>query len=397
MQGKVTAVVPAAGSGSRMGGGRAKQFLSLGGMPLLSRTLLALEQAQVVEEVVVAAPPGGEAELGAACIEPYGFRKVAAVVPGGAQRQDSVAAGLAAAAERGAEWVLVHDAARPLVRPDLFSRVLAAARDTGAAVAAVPSFDTVKEADPEGLVRRTLDRGKLWLVQTPQGFRVDLLQEALARAREEGYYATDEAGLMERQGHEVKLVMGARENLKITTPDDLRLARGWLQAGAAPLRVGQGVDVHKLVPGRPLILGGVRIEYELGLAGHSDADVVTHALMDALLAAAGLGDIGGMFPDTDPAYAGADSLALLDQVVARLAREGWRPRQASLTCVAQRPRLAPFAAAMRAKLAARLGLEPGAVNLAATTSEGLGFTGRGEGIAALATAVIAPLAAGDEQ
>jgi 2-C-methyl-D-erythritol 4-phosphate cytidylyltransferase/2-C-methyl-D-erythritol 2,4-cyclodiphosphate synthase len=394
MQHKVMAVVPAAGSGTRMGAGAAKQFLSLGGVPLLSRTLWALEQAPVVEGVVVAAPPGGEAELQALCIEPYGFKKIAAVVPGGAQRQDSVAAGVAAAAERGAQWVLVHDAARPLVKPELFASVLEAAQDAGAAVAALPCQDTIKEARADGLVQRTLDRGQLWQVQTPQGFRVDLLQAALAQAQRESFYATDEAGLMERAGHQVRLVMGAKENLKITTPEDLRLAQGWLEAGRPAARVGQGLDVHKFAPDRPLILGGVRIDYDLGLMGHSDADVVTHAVMDALLAAASLGDIGGMFPDSDPAYAGADSLELLSRVVERLAAEGWRPRQVSVTCVAQKPKLAPHAEAMRCKLAERLGLEPGWVNIAATTTEGLGFTGRGEGIAALANAVIEPLDTG---
>jgi 2-C-methyl-D-erythritol 4-phosphate cytidylyltransferase len=322
MQYKVMAVVPAAGSGTRMGPGQAKQFLSLGGVPLLGRTLMALEKAAVVEGVVVAAPPGGEAELGARCIDPYGFSKIAAVVPGGVERQDSVASGVAAAADHGARWVLVHDAARPLVRPELFQRVLDAAKQTGAAVAALPCQDTIKEAAENNLVGRTLDRSRLWQVQTPQGFRVDLLQEALAQAEKDSFKATDEAGLMERTGHEVRLVMGAKENLKITTPDDLRLARGWLEAGGRPSRVGQGMDVHKFAPDRPLVLGGVLIDFKLGLLGHSDADVVTHALMDALLAAAGLGDIGGMFPDTDPVYAGADSLDLLRRVVERLAREG---------------------------------------------------------------------------
>ncbi len=391
MDAKTMAVVPAAGSGSRMGHGRAKQFLHLNGAPILSRTLFALEQAPVVDGVVVVAPPGGEAELSASCIEPYGLDKVAAVVQGGAERQDSVAAGVAAAAELGAEWVLVHDAARPLVKPELFARVLEGARQTGAAAAAVPCQDTVKEARDDDLVRGTLDRSKLWLVQTPQGFRVELLQAALARAKDDGFYATDEAGLMERAGHEVRLVMGAKENVKITTPEDLRLARGWLEAGSAPARVGQGMDVHKFATGGPLVLGGVRIDFEMGLLGHSDADVITHAVMDALLAAAGLGDIGGMFPDTDPAYAGAVSLDLLSQVVERLARQGWRPQQVGVTCVAQKPKLAPHAEAIRLNLAAKTGLDPGWVNVAATTTEGLGFTGRGEGIAAMATAVIAPL------
>ena len=310
---------------------------------------------------------------------------------GGRKRQDSAARGVEAVARRGARWVLVHAAARPLARPELFSRVLAAARRTGAAAAAAPCVDTVKESDDGRLVKATLDRSRLWLAQTPQGFRVDLLRRAQERAAAEGYIATDEAGLMEWQGHDVELVSSDRGNLKITAPEDLELARGRLGADAdRARRMGQGLDAHRLVPDRPLILGGVEIDHELGLMGHSDADVLTHAVMDALLAAVGLGDIGGMFPDSDPAFKGADSLALLDRVVERLAARGWRPAQVSATLMAQRPRLAPYMEAMRANLAGRLGLKPELVNLAATTAEGMGFTGRGEGMAAMALAVIAP-------
>jgi len=237
-------------------------------------------------------------------------------------------------------------------------------------------------------VEATEDRSRLWLVQTPQAFRAELLQETLRRARSEGWQATDEASLVERMGGEVRLVMGERHNLKVTTPEDLRLVRGWLAGGEPAWRVGQGLDVHRLVEGRPLILAGVRIPFSRGLEGHSDADVVAHAVMDALLSAVGLGDIGQHFPDHDPAYAGADSLALLGRVVEMLAARGWRPAQVSVTCLAQAPRLAPYREQMRANLARVLGLEAEAVNLAATTSEGLGFTGRGEGMAAWATAVV---------
>jgi 2-C-methyl-D-erythritol 4-phosphate cytidylyltransferase/2-C-methyl-D-erythritol 2,4-cyclodiphosphate synthase len=384
------AVVAAAGGGSRMGGGLAKQYRDLGGAPLLTRSLWAAAAAPEVEALVVVAPPGGEAELAARCLEPFGLAERATVVAGGARRQDSVAAGAEAAAGLGAQWVLVHDAARPLAPPGLFGRVLAAARECGAAAAAAPCYDTVKEAGAEGRVAATLDRSRLWLVQTPQAFGLALLREALAAAARRGWQATDEAGLVERLGREVRLVEGPRENLKITTPADLRLARGWLGGAAGGLRVGQGLDVHALAPGRRLVLAGVELDYPLGLAGHSDADVLTHAVMDALLSAAGLGDIGGMFPDSDPAWAGADSLELLGRVVERLAGQGWRPAQVSVTVCAQQPKLAPHAPAMRAALAARLGLEPGLVNVAATTTEGLGFAGRGEGMAAWATAVLAP-------
>jgi len=319
------------------------------------------------------------------------------VATGGARRQDSVAAGVRAAAEMGAAWVLVHDGARPLLPPRLCGEVLAAAKRTGCAVAALPASDTVKEEDGGGLVRRTLDRGSLWLVQTPQGFSLELLQEALAWGDSQGLTATDEAGLVERMGRTVELVMGAKENLKVTTPQDMELAQAWLSRGAAGLRTGQGLDVHRLVTDRPLILAGVPIPFELGLMGHSDADVAVHALIDALLAAAGLGDIGGMFPDSDPAWAGADSMGLLALVVERLAREGWRPAQAGVTIVAQRPKLAPHVPAMRANLAQALGLNMQLVNVAATTTEGLGPAGRGEGIAATALAVLAGGALGPQE
>lgn len=216
--------------------------------------------------------------------------------------------------------------------------MLAAAAQTGAAIAAVPAADTIKQAGEGDLAQSTLDRSQLWLVQTPQVFRRDLLERALAQATADGFYATDEAGLVERMGEKVKLVMGSRDNLKITTPEDLALARGIM--GPA-MRVGQGFDAHRLAPGRRLVLAGVDIPHETGLLGHSDADVAVHALMDALLAAAGLGDIGQMFPDSDPAYKDADSMELLARVLERLAAQGWRPAQVSLTILAQRPKIAP--------------------------------------------------------
>ncbi len=389
---KVVAVVPAAGQGLRMGSPTAKQFLCLGGISLLGRVCATLERVPEIEAVVVAAPPGQE-ELARQAVGLPAPAKLAAVVAGGAERQYSVAAGVAAARDLGAQWVVVHDAVRPLASAALFSRVLKEARLTGAAIAACASVDTVKESDGGQSVRRTLDRERLWLVQTPQAFRLNLLLAAQAQAQERGLVATDEAGLMEACGVEVRLVPGERGNMKITTPEDLGLAQAFLGQGAPPVRVGQGVDVHRLVPGRPLILGGVRVPFELGLLGHSDADVLTHAVMDALLSAAGLGDIGRHFSDRDPAHAGADSLELLARVRDMLAAAGWRAAQVSVTLVAQAPRIAPHAPRMAANLARVLELPLAAVNVAATTSEGLGFAGRGEGMSALASATLVPLAA----
>ncbi len=394
---KVTALVPAAGTGVRMGGDEPKQFLRLGGRPLLLRTLAVIERVPRLDEVVVMVPAGREQAVRRLIAEGLRPRRPHRVITGGSTRQQSVARGAEAAERGGASWVLVHDAARPLAPARLFSRVLAAARQGVAAVAAAPCYDTVKESADGELVSATLERGRLWLVQTPQAFRLAELRRVQELAAARGFEATDEAGLMEWRGHPVRLVQAPRHNFKLTTPEDLRLARGWLEQGEdrmGGIALGQGMDVHRLVPGRPLVLAGVEIPFELGLEGHSDADVLTHAVMDALLAAAGLGDIGGMFPDSDPAYAGASSLELLDRVLEGLARAGWRPGQVSVTVVAQRPRLAPHMPAMRRKLARRLGLAPERVNLAATTSEGLGFTGRGQGMAATALALLRPLGAG---
>lgn len=382
----VWAVVPAAGAGRRMGGALAKQFLRLNGRPILSHTLAVLERVPAVAGVVVALPAEAIDDARRECLEPYGFTKPVILVPGGKERQDSVAAGVSEAVSRGAEMLVIHDAVRPLATPQLFERVIAAAHEHGAAAAGWPAVDTVKRADAEGRVLETLDRSELWLVQTPQAFRREVLLPALERGQAEKFYATDECGLVERYGGEVIMVKGEAHNMKITRPEDLTLAEAL--TGGPHLRMGQGLDVHRLTPDRPLILGGVKLDFELGLDGHSDADVLTHAVMDALLAAAGLGDIGRLFPDTDPAYAGADSMVLLARVTALLAENGWRPAQVSVTLAAQRPKIAPHAPAMAANLARAMGIAPEMVNVAATTSEGLGFTGRGEGMAALAGAVL---------
>lgn len=394
----VKAVIAAAGSGRRMGAEENKLFLPLDGRPLLAHTLAAFEAAGVVEGIVVVLReedvPRGRALTAAA-----GFRKVEALVPGGAERQDSVGSGLAALGG-GVDVVVVHDGARPLVSPALLEATAEAARRAGAALAAVPVKDTIKVVDPGGVVTSTPDRRALWAAQTPQAFRTDLLREAFAWAAANGVRGTDEASLVELYGHPVRVVPGEEENLKITTPLDLRIAAALLArseaapAAPAPLgaiggqRVGFGYDVHPLVPGRRLVLGGVEIPHETGLAGHSDADAVAHAIIDALLGAAGEGDIGRWFPDSDERHRDADSLVLLAAVARELRRAGWRVGNVDVTVVAERPRLAPFVDTMRERLAAALAAPAGRVNVKATTTEGLGFAGRREGIAAYAVALL---------
>jgi len=308
------------------------------------------------------------------------------VAAGGTERCASVRAGLAEVSP-AAELVLVHDGARPFVTPELVARTLAAAAAHGAAVAALPSTDTLKEVAEDWSVTATLDRSHIWQVQTPQAFRRELLVRAHAAA-EPGAPATDDAALVERLGHPVKVVLGDANNRKITRPEDLVWAEGVLaqRAGEEGLetefRSGVGYDAHPLVEGRPLILAGVLFPGEPGLLGHSDADVVCHAICDALLGAAAAGDIGRHFPDSDPQFAGANSLSLLARVAEMVRAEGWEIGNVDTVVVAERPRLADRVAEMRGALAEAMNIGVMRVSVKGKTTEGMGFTGRREGMVA---------------
>jgi len=374
---KVTAVIVAAGSSRRMGFD--KLFYPLDGQPLLARTLAAFESHPLVDAIVVVAGERGEETraLASACA------KVTAVVRGGATRMASVRAGLAAAGSEG--LVAIHDGARPFVSAAVITRALTAAASCGGAAPAVPVKDTIKVVGADGFVTATPARQTLMAVQTPQVFDARLYAAAAAAVTDEN--VTDDCGVFEAFGRPVRLVAGEYANLKVTTPEDLP---GAARKGTS-MRIGHGYDVHRLVEGRKLILGGVEIPWEKGLLGHSDADVLTHAVMDALLGAAALGDIGQHFPDKDPQWEGADSLMLLRRVAALLASAGWRIGNIDATILCQRPKLAPHIAQMRARLAAAAGIAPEAVSVKATTEEGLGFTGSGEGIAAHAACLLEPL------
>lgn len=399
---RVAVIVPAAGRGERLGAGLPKAFVELAGRPLLAWTLERLQSAAGagVERIVVALPDDEAARAAfAGRVAPdLAPAPVVETVPGGETRQESVWSGLQ---RLGPDWdvIAVHDGARPFVTAELVERVVDAAARCGAAVPGLVPSDTVKVVEPATgatRVESTLPRAHLRAVQTPQAFAGPLLHEAYRAAVAEGFTGTDDASLVERLGHPVSVVPGDPENLKVTTPLDLiaaeaRLASGGLPDPADAFRVGFGIDVHRFAPAdapRPLVLGGVRLSDRGGLLGHSDADAVVHAVMDALLGAAGLEDIGALFPPDDPAFAGADSMELLARVRARLAERGWRPAQLDVTVVAERPRLAPHAASMRERLAAALGLPVWRVGLKATTPEGLGSLGRGEGLAAYAVCVL---------
>ncbi|MDI3280749.1 MAG: 2-C-methyl-D-erythritol 4-phosphate cytidylyltransferase [Bacillota bacterium] len=411
----VEAVVPAAGQGRRMLSRSNKQFLPLCGRPALIWTLEALAAVPEIEGITVLVREE-EVDRCRRMVDKYGLARVRAILAGGAERQDSVWCGLKALPP-GTKWVVVHDGARPLATPGLIRRVLAVAQAKGAAAAGVPVADTIKEVDPGGRVVRTLARPALRAVQTPQAFAYDLLCEAHRRAQAEGFSGTDDCALVERLGAPVWIVEGELENIKLTTPRDLRLAReilaerlrkgalgqlegegreaGW-GGGKEAVRVGIGFDAHRLVEGRPLILGGVQIPYCRGLLGHSDADVLLHAVMDALLGAAALGDLGRHFPDTDPQWRGASSLRLLAEVDRLLRAKGYVVQQVDATVIAQEPRLAPYVAEMCRRLAETLRLPLEAVSVKATTTEGLGWTGRGEGMAAQAVALVAQARREDE-
>lgn len=391
MDDRLFCIIAAAGMGKRLGLGYNKNYACIGDVPILIRNLhqVARVPGMVQAVVVVAAGEEPEAEALLRQYQKQEFPDLSwSVVTGGKERQDSVERGIAALPAE-ARWVAVHDGARPFAAPELFTRVWQAARETGAAIAAVPCKDTIKVGNPTGQVERTLERSRLWAVQTPQIFTADQLKKHGAFVKENKLAVTDDASIAEAMGVPVELVPGSYENQKITTPEDLVWARALVEKKEErpmEFRIGSGYDVHRLVEGRDLILCGVKVPYEKGLDGHSDADVALHALMDALLGAAGMGDIGKLFPDTDDRFLGADSRKLLAAVLARLQSEGWRVNNVDVTIIAQRPKLASYEPAMKENLTADLEISAGAVNVKATTTEKLGFTGRGEGIAAEAVA-----------
>ena len=388
---KLTVIVAAAGAGKRLGLGKNKAFAEVGGLPLLVQCLRMVNDTGMAHKTIVAVG-ADEVAMTEALLKDYheyfdGLQT--AVVAGGAERTDSVKNALALAGSEG--WIAVHDGARPFAGTEVFERTLQAAQQTGAAIAAVPVKNTIKVVDAEGFVVNTPQRSSLMAVQTPQIFKAQLLQRAYCEENLKGAAVTDDASLVERLGVKVAVALGSYENIKITTPEDLLLAekicadRGMtmMQSLKMPqFRVGSGYDVHRLTQNRKLILCGVEVPYELGLDGHSDADVAVHALMDALLGAVALGDIGKHFPDTDDRFKGADSMKLLEHVLALLKERCWRVNNADVTIIAQKPKLAGYIPAMRDNLAKAMGLEADAVNVKATTTEKLGFTGRGEGIAA---------------
>ena len=396
---KITAIVVAAGRGKRLGSSLPKQFLKIRGRTILEMSVAPFEENRLVDEIFVVANPDYYELTGELCKK---FRKVTRIVRGGRERQDSVAAALnficdpagkslLGSGQAAEGLVLIHDAARPFVSDAVITAVAEAAADSGAAVPAVPVKDTVRQITDRQVTKRqitegringeksrTLQRENLFCVQTPQGFRASIIKAAFKKAAEDGFLGTDDASLAERLGINISMVKGEEKNRKITTREDLE----------TEMRIGTGYDVHRLTSGRKLVLCGVEIPWEKGLLGHSDADVALHALMDAMLGAAGLGDIGRHFPDTEEKYRGISSLKLLEQAMELLREEGYFLGNADITIIAQRPKIAEYIPRMRASIAEVIGCEESKINIKGTTTEKLGFVGREEGIAAEAVCIL---------
>lgn len=379
---RVAALVVAAGRGTRAGDGLPKQYRTVGGAPVLARTLRAILAAPHVTECLAVIHPDDRALYAAAAPEDPRLRPPAL---GGAERALSVRAGLEALAADPPDRVLIHDAARPFVSPRVIADVVAALDDHEGALAAIPIVDALwREAG--GLCADSPPRAGLWRAQTPQGFRFPAILAA-HRANPDPK-AADDAAIARAAGLAVKLVESEAENFKITTPRDF--ARAERQAMTGEIRTGMGYDVHAFCEGSSVTLCGVEIPFEKSLLGHSDADVAMHALTDALFGAVAEGDIGRWFPPSDPQWKGAASSIFLEKAMERVRARGFRLINADVTLVCERPKIGPHAAAMQARLAAIMGVEPGRVSVKATTSERLGFTGREEGIAAAAVATVAP-------
>lgn len=373
---RIGAIIAAAGSGSRMGGDKPKQFLNVDGIPVIAKTYRAFADCDMIDVIYVVT---GE-DMMQQCknhMVPYldtkQLKKFGGIVSGGKERQDSVYNALIAVKEQGGvDYVLIHDAARPFVTGKIIETTVKAAESRDAAIVCVRPKDTIRTVD------ETLDRRSLMIVQTPQGFRFDLLMNAYEKAYADGYYGTDDASLVERTGVHPTLVEGSYANIKLTTREDL----------PSVTRIGKGFDVHRLVEERKCIIGGVDIPNKKGLLGHSDADVLTHAIMDALLGAAALGDIGRIFPDSDEQFKDADSIKMLEQVGYMIMEKGYGISNIDATVICERPKISPYVEEMIENIAKALKIDSDRINIKGTTTEKLGFTGRKEGIAAEAVCIL---------
>ncbi|MFG6120601.1 bifunctional 2-C-methyl-D-erythritol 4-phosphate cytidylyltransferase/2-C-methyl-D-erythritol 2,4-cyclodiphosphate synthase [Thalassobacillus sp. B23F22_16] len=385
-----TAIVLAAGQGKRMKAGKNKQFLLLDDKPLIIHTLSVFEKDEWCREIVLVINEK-EKESMQSLIDAHPFETVIRLTVGGKERQDSVYQGLKSVSNKSIP-VFIHDGARPFVEQSHLHELAKETMEHEAALLAVPVTDTIKQRNGNKLT--TLDRKTLWAAQTPQSFSYPLILEAHEQAKNSGYTGTDDASLVERMGRDVTVVQGSYDNMKLTTPEDKAKALSHLShknnktGDEGMFRIGQGFDVHQLAEGRKCIIGGVEIPYEKGLLGHSDADVLLHTVADACLGAIGEGDIGRHFPDTDEAYKDADSSKLLEDVWQLVKEKGYNLGNLDCTVIAQAPKMAPYIEEIRKNIAALLQADISRINVKATTTEKLGFPGRGEGIASQAVVLL---------
>ena len=387
---KTVAIIPAGGMGKRLKSRVAKQYLELNQLPILVNTLQVFQKAKTIDEVILVLPSGDMVSARKVLIDQYGLNKVTKIVAGGKERQDSVRNGLAAVNNK-CDLILVHDAVRPFVTEKMIREVVAAAKVAGAASVGVKAKDTIKETGKDNVVTITIPRNNLWITQTPQAFKLQTLKKAYKKAYDEKFYGTDDASLVERMGIKVKMVAGSYDNIKITTPEDLEMARALIRnksGGKMKIRIGCGYDSHRFVAGRKLILGGVKIPFNLGLDGHSDADALIHAVCDALLGAAGSGDIGRHFPDSDPQYKDISSKVILGRVRKIIADKDFIINNIDATIIMEKPKVTSFVDNMIANIAKVLKIPAADINIKAKTNEQMGFIGRGEGIAAMAVATL---------
>ena len=380
---KTYVILLAAGSGTRMNSEKNKIFLQIERKSVLERSLEAF--LPHADEIMLMIRGVDQEEIGHLLDEVFPDAPVR-TAEGGNTRQESVLNGLRALRCEDDDIILVHDCARCLVSSDIIRRVVKTCRHNGAAVPGIPAVNTIKVCR-ENKVVFTPDRKELFEIQTPQGIRAGLLRLAFEKALEDQFTGTDDASLLEHCGIPVTIVDGERQNIKITMKEDIGIAEMYLNHNQPP-RIGMGYDVHAFAENRRLILCGVEIPYEKGLLGHSDADVALHALMDAMLGAASMGDIGKHFPDTDPQYSGADSMLLLKKTAALLAAEGYTLLNADITIVAQQPKLMNYMDRMKSNVAEAVGVRPDQISVKATTTEHLGFEGRKEGISSYAVCMI---------
>ncbi len=383
----VSGIIVAAGSSSRMGGIN-KQLELIDGIPVVVKSALALDNSPSISEIIIATR-SEDIDLISNLCKDFGVGKLSNVVAGGDTRMESVQNAISAIDENS-KYIAIHDGARPLVTSEDIERVIADAKKHNAAALGVPVKDTIKQVDKKGFIEDTPPRQSLFIAQTPQVFKLSLYLDAIKYATKD---ITDDCQLVENMGETVFITRGNYSNIKLTTPEDFKIGEalggGTSNRGSLPtMRIGNGYDVHRLVNGRELILGGVNIPYEKGLLGHSDADVLCHAISDSLLGAASLGDIGKHFPDDDKKYKDANSIDLLEKVVDLVEYEGYSISNIDATISAQAPKLAPYIEQMRRNIADACDIDIADVSIKATTQEELGFVGRGEGISAFAVCLL---------